>query len=382
MSELVALSDLHLGDRDKENGSVLTSLDVRKTFAERLGYLTGGQISTLVITGDLFEVCVPTRTVKQDLLHETTCFGLYNSTVEDARSFFAELAKTIKITWLVWVPGNHDFTLHRSLCGDNSEYTQPSGRGLRWSGQWGTYSALEQLFGSAIPNIVTAYPNFVYESSEGWPLALFTHGHLYDNQVLKPDVDFLRTLGLALETGHVWEPIPENIETGGSWCKRLVALTNHRVADIWPQNLSLVAEAVYDYVLRRQTRVFCPDRPPAPGDRVVPPKFSALDVTSTVRGHLGWYCDNALVDIAPVLPLRYRGATANLPRSFFVCGHTHAAGGWLYDSFDGMGFDVFDLGGWTMDAVKNRDNVPHTHALIWDRFPSEPICHALNVGRP
>jgi len=381
MSELVAITDLHLGDRDKENGSVLTSPKVRQIFANVLGEVVGWTIDTLVITGDLFEVCVPSRTVKQDFLHETTCFGLYNSTVEDAGAFFVELGKVIDIDKLVWVPGNHDFTLHRRICGSGN-LIRP--RKLRENGEWLEDAELARLFGSDIPNIVTAFPNYVHECEAGWPLAIFTHGHLYDKQVLRPDASFLKALGIALETGHRWDPIPENIGTdGGSWTKKLVELTNHRVSDIWPQNLSLVAEAVYDYVLRRNTRVMCLHRPEVPGQRFVPSVFGQLDVGSSIRGHLGWYLDNVLVDIAPVVPLGYRDTPREkLPHSVFVCGHTHDPGCWQHLSLDELPFDIHDVGGWTMDAAKNHDNVPHTHALVWDRFPGTPNHYALNVGKP
>lgn len=378
MSELVAITDLHLGDRDPENGSVLSTPKVRQTFANVLGELVGWTIDTLVITGDLFEVCVPSRTVEQDLLHETTCFNLYNSTVEDAGAFFVELGKVIDINRLVWVPGNHDFALHRRICGPSGTLIRQ--RKLRENKIWLEDAELARLFGSDIPNIVAAFPNYVHECTAGWPLAIFTHGHLYDKQVLRPDASFLKALGIALETGHLWDPIPENIGTdGGSWTKKLVELTNHRVSDIWPQNLSLVKEAVYDYVLRRNTRVFCADRPDKPMSKLLAPKLGTIDPSSGIRGHLGWYLDNTLVDIAPVVPL---GGDKPPLHSFFVCGHTHDAGAWLHQSLDGLIFEIYDLGGWTMDAVKNRDNVPHTHAIVWDRFPGTPNCYALNVGKP
>lgn len=376
MSELVAITDLHLGDRDPQNGSVLTSPDVRRTFANVLGEVVGWTIDTLVITGDLFEVCVPSRTVKQDLLHETTCYGLYNSTVNDAGAFFAELGKVMDINKLVWVPGNHDFALHRRICGAGS-LVRP--RKLRENEIWLEDAELARLFGTDIPNIVASFPNYVHECTAGWPLVLFTHGHLFDKQVLNPDANMLRTLGLTLETGHLWDPIPEDIASGGgSWTAKLVELTNHRVSDIWPQNLSLVAEAVYDYVLRRNTRVFCADRPDKPMFKLIKPAFGTLDPSSDSRGRLGWYLDNSLVDIAPVVPM-----WGNKPEhSFFVCGHTHDAGAWLHQSLDGLTFEIYDVGGWTTDAAKNRDNVPHTHALVWDRFPGTPSCYALNVGKP
>ncbi len=376
MSELVAITDLHLGDRDKENGSVLTSPEVRRTFANVLGELVGWTIDTLVITGDLFEVCVPSRTVEQDLLRETTCFGLYNSTVEDAGAFFVELGKVIDIDRLVWVPGNHDFSLHCRICGTGN-LIRPCK--LRESGIWLEDAELARLFGSDIPNIVASFPNYVHECQAGWPLAIFTHGHLFDRQVLMPDACFLKALGLALETGHLWDPIPENIGTdGGSWIAKLVKLTNHRVLDIWPQNLNLVAEAVYDYVLRRNTRVFCADRSEKPGSLHLKAIFGAIDLSSSLRGHLGWYLDNTLVDIAPVVPL-WGGKPSH---SFFVCGHTHDAGIWLHESLDGLIFEIYDLGGWTTDAAKNRHNVPHTHALVWEHFPGTPNCYVLNVGKP
>jgi len=384
MSELVAITDLHLGDRDPENGSVLTSPKVRQTFANVLGELVGWTIDTLVITGDLFEVCVPSRTVKQDLLHETTCFGLYNSTVEDAGAFFAELGKVIDINQLVWVPGNHDFVLYRRICG-NGSLVRP--RKLREDAIWRQDAELARLFGSEISNIVASFPNYVRECSAGWPLAIFTHGHLFDNQVLKPTAGFLKALGLTLETGHLWDPIPENIDTdGGSWTKKLVELTNHRVFEIWPQNLNLVAEAVYDYVLRRNTRVFCADRPEKPMVRLIKQAFEKINPSSSLRGRLGWYLDNTLVDIAPVVPLGgdklLLGSDKPPLHSFFVCGHTHDPGAWLHESFDGLTFEIYDLGGWTMDAAKNRDNVPHTHAIVWNHFPGAPYCYALNVGKP
>jgi UDP-2,3-diacylglucosamine pyrophosphatase LpxH len=390
MSELVALTDLHLGDRDPENGSVLTAPEVRKILAGQLGQLSGGHIGTLVVTGDLFECCVPSRTVKQDFLRETECFGLYESTVDDARSFFDELAASVKINHFVWVPGNHDFTLHQRLCakGKNHEHTTTFGYSLRKSGEWQSSPELTEIFGVAIPNIVAAYPNYVYESWSGWPLAIFTHGHLYDNQVLCPDEGFLRTIGLALETGHLWDAIPDDIDSGGgSWCKKLVELTSHRVADIWPQNLSLLAESVYDYVLRRQIRVLCEHRSAAHGSMapVTDPPGSGSGDLDPLRGRLHWYLDNILVDIAPVAPLWWLDSPQRqdaMAFSYFVCGHTHHAGRWAHRSLDGLPFEIHDLGGWTMDAAKNKDNVPHTHVLVWDKFPADPVCLALNVGRP
>lgn len=368
MAELVAVSDLHLGDRDENAGSVLGSLSACKNFAEGLLAIAGSKIKTLVINGDLFEACVPERSLKENFLHKTSIFGLYNSVIEDSQKFFACLTDRIQIESLIWIPGNHDLSLANAVYQGKRGLYSPTAVTLKSGDSW-LHPDLSCLFGNKFNFIGCAYPNFVYRAEPGWPLAVFTHGHLFDDQVLDPDKGFLESIGLTAETGKLFPQITHSMvdETKGSWMKRLVDLTTSRILAIWPQNLDPIKEAVYNYVERRKIRIICKHRPSG----IVCARSYDLTL-SQLPNNLQWFVDGFMVEEAPILPT---------PRttSYVVRGHTHHADFNILTSLDNAPFKVYDLGGWTRDAVLHTDNVPHTHVLLWDRFPSDPISYAFNV---
>jgi hypothetical protein len=376
MARLASISDLHLGDRGVD-GSILDSEQACAHFAELVGQITRGRIDTLVINGDLFEACVPERSVKGEILGKRADFGLVESTLQDAYRFFTELAKQVTVNLLVWVPGNHDYSLFTTLMpGRRSYYTRTMGEGLRAQGKWYVDPAAEKLFGPAIKNIAVAYPNFLYKSQAGWPFAVFTHGHLFDSQVLNPNQGFLETAGITLETGKIWPAIPRHFEGNGPWMRQLVDATSERILKIWPMNLSLVKEAAYNYVKRRGIQTHCSHRPTVPGYRENNPTFVKLRTDSELTGDIHWYCDGLMFDEAPPVP------ASNTAHSYFVKGHTHDGTFAFVRDSDDKAFEVIDLGGWTTDAEVNKNNIPHAHVLVWEEFPAEPTCYALNVGRP
>lgn len=382
MLPLVALSDLHLGDRDLEDGSVLTDPAARRRLAQQLGDLSLGAIDTLVLCGDLTEACVPTR----DSSERTDGLNLYAAPREDTNGFFSALTDEININRVIWIPGNHDLGLYRWLrvlgITSGSLYTNPAGIGLRTNGKWCTKGeCLATLFGEEIPNIGLAYPNFQYSAQSGWPIALFTHGHLFDKQVLAPSAEFLAALGLLAETGHLYDAVPENLDVDpGQWMNRLSAVTTTRIANIWPMNLSKVEEAVYNAVKRRKIHVVC-QHLPVEGYSTIPAKDQGpIETAGSGTGamdaadRLKWYVDGYMMDLSPVL----FAADRQRP-SYLIKGHTHDAGAGKVTSLDGVTFKVYDLGGWTKDAAGHHDNVPHTHVLAWRSFPGEPETYAMNV---
>lgn len=372
MARLVSISDLHLGDRGVD-GSILDSREACIHFAEILGQITHGKIDTLVINGDIFEACVP----KRNWIKGTGAFGLATSTVDDANRFFLELAKEVAVEFLVWVPGNHDLSLYAKVMGPrNSLYTLSRGDGLRSQGKWYVSQEAEHLFGTAIKNIGVAYPNYVYKSQGGWPFVVFTHGHLFDSQVLNPKKSFLEGLGIALETFRDWPIVPRVFEGSGPWMKQLVDATTERILSIWPMNLEIAKEAVYNYIKRRNIQMQCSHRPSIPGYRENNPTFVKLRSDNELTGDIQWYCDGLMFDEAMVVP------KGNSQISYFVKGHTHEGTFGMIRGIDGECFIVADLGGWTTDGEKYKDNVPHAHVLVWNEFPATPKCYALNVGKP
>lgn len=382
MSELVAISDLHLGDRDEGNGSVLSSLSVCKNFVGQLAEITSGVIDTLVFNGDLFEACVPTRTAEENFLHKTGDYlDLYNSTIEDSQKFFAALSSVIKVRDVVWVPGNHDFSLYLKLLADYPPVRMPtatSGVKSPFCGYALNIDRVSKLFGKNFSSISAAYPNFVYKlPKQEWPVAVFTHGHLFDEQVLTPSKEFLSAIGLFAETGKVFPAIPEELDVNpGQWMQKLVDLTSKRVSSIWTQNLDLIKEEVYNYAERRKIHIVCEERPQVQGKHVWLAAMKGINFNSGSNTHLKWYLDGFMQDWSPVLPPK------PWPPSFFVKGHTHCGGAGTILSLDNTLFQVYDLGGWTLDAVGHKDNVPHTHALVWEKFPDTPYMYAFNVGKP
>ena len=132
MLELAALSDLHLGDEDPVNGTVLSSESACEDFAEQVARISGGEIRTLVICGDLWEACIPTpRTVP------SIVFGLDTITMRASNRFFSALTKQVRINRLMIVPGNHDFTLYQNLVVRRklATHSPVCGYGLRSSGR-------------------------------------------------------------------------------------------------------------------------------------------------------------------------------------------------------------------------------------------------------
>jgi hypothetical protein len=382
MAELAAVSDLHLGDREEGNGSVLSSLSVCKNFIDQLADITHGCIGTLVIDGDGLEACVPSRTAEENFLHKTSVLDLYNSTIEDAQKFFSTLTSRISVDRLIWVPGNHDYSLYLKMIKlgilPNRLVSPFSGYSLRKGGAWSSKAdLLGKLFGDKILDIRAAHPNYVYcKEGQDWPVAVFTHGHLFDSQVLTPSSDFLKTIGLFAETGHIFDPVPSAFDVNpGRWMEALSFMTSERVSLIWTQNLDPVKEAVYNYAERRKIHIVCGERPKESGHHVWLAALQGCGLNDPVNHHLKWYCDGFMQDWSPVLP-------NPRPTSYFVKGHTHFGGATCIESLDGAPFQVYDLGGWTLDAVGHKDNVPHTHALVWDEFPATPKMYAFNVGKP
>ena len=370
MLELAALSDLHLGDEDPVNGTVLLSEEACDHFAEQVADISKGEIRTLVICGDLWEACIPTPRSVPSIV-----FGLDNTTMRASDRFFRALTKRVRINRLMIVPGNHDFTLYQNLAvrRELATHSPMCGYGLRSSGRW-LIPDFSALLSDQISHIGIAYPNFVYAASEGWPLALFTHGHLFDTQVLAPSDELLLAFGLLASSGRVFDSVPEDLDVNpGKWMDKLVALTINRVVRIWSMNLNVVAEAVWGYVKRRQIHIVCKHNSIIQSQDQGPILTSGAGTGSMDScDKLRWYLDGFMQDYSPVLTREDRSRV-----SYFVKGHTHSAGAGMVTSIDETRFRVVDLGGWTKDAYGHRDNVPHKHLLAWEHFSQEPVTYAL-----
>jgi hypothetical protein len=352
MAKLVGIGDLHLGER---GNTILDSQEACAEFSTILARITGGKIDILVMNGDIFSAG------PGDLGHGT--FGLAAATVEDSHRFFTELARHVAVSLLVWVPGNHDLGLYDKLTGPRkSLYTLSRGDGIRSQGKWYVGKDAEKLFGAAIKNIGVAYPNFIHRAQGGWPFVVFTHGHLFDAQILKPEGSFLHDLGL--DKG--WPAIPRAFPGKGPWMKQLADATTGRILAMWPMN------PAGDGVKRRRCQARCSHRPARPGCREVSLTFEKLPIDGELRGDIHRYCEALMHDEAPVNPRESQGT------SFLVKGHSHDGICGMIRGVHDEPFIVMDLGGWTIDG----DNVPHTHVVVWDEFPAAPRCYALNVGRP
>jgi hypothetical protein len=141
-------------------------------------------------------------------------------------------------------------------------------------------------------------------------------------------------------------------------------------------NLDKVKEDVYNYVERRNIQQKCTHRPSTPGYRENNPTYVKLRTDNELTGDIHWYCEGLMFDEAPVVPRDSKDV------SYFVKGHTHDGTFGFVRGTDNEPFVVVDLGGWTTDAELHKDNIPHSHLLVWDEFPAEPTCYALNVGKP
>ena len=103
MLNTVILSDLHFGDPYSvlHDQGVPSVLDLIKVHAE-------GHLRRLVLAGDIFEMTTPeSRQARQ----------------EQSRFFFAETRGRLRLGEVIWVPGNHDYTLFRQYVPDPVLFT-------------------------------------------------------------------------------------------------------------------------------------------------------------------------------------------------------------------------------------------------------------------
>lgn len=339
----VCLSDLHLGD----SRSVLSVPGVADRVAAEIARLTGGNIEQLVLNGDVWEECVPAR-----ILEERAPNGFARSVLEASQAFFGALYRHLRIGEVVWVPGNHDLSLWRSIAGP--KHNTPA------TGTLIQHNAFTDL---GIKNFLkVAYPVFMPHG----PWILFTHGHLMDRLVRgkAPDIEYAALAALGC-------PRPET-PVDGAEVPSLFALaekTDPFSLALW-KRYSIFDAKVQDLILRRSARP--PSDPMArASDRLSGRAVEAVPMvepdSESKFPEAPWFLSAALVDSR--LPTPVHGFGGRPEPLCFVYGHDHLGNQAEVPVLDET-FRVVSSGGWTSDYAGHR---PHSRVLIWvkdsDVFP-------------
>ena len=354
----MCLSDLHLGDPRSELSDPAASARV----AARLAEVSGGEVGTLVLNGDVWDECVPANP-------EVLRGGLAASVLDASRAFFENLLGRIRVGRVVYVPGNHDLSLWSWYCRNvlavPDSCTPYAGMEVDPS-NW----PWRDLFGSTgVDHLCAAYPLFWDKSAgPGYPLLAFTHGHLLDPLVRgsSPEVEYdaLRVLGCVRPD--------TSAGAGGPLSVRMLA---RRVEPFCLALWARYSSRDYDlsnYVMRR---LLSPQSCGLdPGSGAVPDGADQPPPDQGLLAQVPWFLDLMLAD--PSLPspvgtlgrgLASFGKGSARPAgdpetSCLVYGHDHLAA--RQDlSVDAIPFRAVGSGGWTSERDGHR---PHTHVLVWE----------------
>jgi 3',5'-cyclic AMP phosphodiesterase CpdA len=352
------LSDLHLGDPR----STLSNPDVADVVTDALAELSGGEVSKLVLAGDVHEECVPGEVGK-------VTQGIADSVARASEHFFGSLFEKVRVGELVHVPGNHDLSTwhwYRDQL-KLSAVTDYRGEGVDASAwPW------RVLYPGLKSKLTGAYPLY-WDRSPGddWPVLLTTHGHLVDPLVL--GWDRVTTYAFLEALGCVRPVVPTEASGIGSM-RQVAEVTLPFCLHLW-RRYSALDYTYSNYVMRRlehpQTCHFQSSREhwfdAEPGM-----KFDAPPPGEGYAANLPWLCEVLLLDPAlpsPVGSLRQdqRDETFH-QRSCLTFGHDHL--GTFKDIVAcGVPFAVADSGGWTSEF---GGHLPHTHVLVW-REASEVV---------
>jgi hypothetical protein len=373
MIRRVCLSDLHLGDDRSILADVRNSRTLVDSLAASIRLWDGlsptdlASIDTLVLCGDIWEESVPS-----DLDHVEN--GFSRSVLYASRNFFSYLFTSILVRRVVWIPGNHDLSLWRSMRG--TSYLVTSYEGEQPS------IGLKDLFGGPLDSpgsLLVSYPIFHDVSAgEGYPTLIFTHGHLLDPLVRGNDpYDEYAALG-ALGCHR-----PGSLE-GATSIREVAALTDPFTLELWSR-YSRRDYLYNNYVLRRlehpQTCPFNHIGPTGFNRRIYedadpPPAGSGL------ISEVPWLLQLAIMDPGLPTPVGSLRPTNRSPAfeqpSCLVHGHDHLGTSRTVVSC-GVPFHVVDAGGWTSEFA---GHVPHSHVLVWMDDEVAPESYYFNPPFP
>jgi hypothetical protein len=380
----VCLSDLHLGD----DRSILADVRNVRSFVDSLAenvrrwdglqWTMPATIDTLVLCGDIWEESVPS-----DLDHFENSYS--RSVLEASRNFFGYLFKSIDVKKIVWVPGNHDLSLWKSMQGGSPASVVTPYEGEQLSATTWTASVFRDLlFRQLLPpdRLWVSYPIFRDVSAgDDYPMLLFTHGHLLD--------PFVRGLNnyssyAVLSALGVPRPFMPPLDMATSM-EKIANLTDPFTLALWSR-YSRRDYLYNNYVLRRLEHpqsCFWPSAtskgslcgplleggdPPLPGSGLV--------------GELPWFLQMAIMDPGLPTPVGSLRPTNQAPAfeqpSCLVHGHDHLGTSRTVVSC-GVPFHVVDAGGWTSEFA---GHVPHSHVLVWRGDGVAPESYYFNPPFP
>jgi hypothetical protein len=358
MLNTVVLSDLHFGEpyglvHDQGVPPVLNLINAHAR----------GRLRRLVLAGDIFEMSTPES---MDRLRRESRFFM-----QQARSRF-------QIDEVIWVPGNHDYTLFRRLVPDLLS-TDPRG-------DLAPREFVEEFFGDWRGAVRIAYPHLLLHERRGgrpggqaW---IIHHGHLMDRLVLGRTLrDRTRAFFSALGGGSLISPTEVSL-TAPHTLPQIEAQVRPVLLGIWchhPDPNNLQSDA-WQLVRRWESYLSCPARQP---DLVVRDD-SEVDLLSVDHEELAAFYLRALRR-DPACPLP-PGARLTL-----VWGHSHEGGTRLMQ-VDGAPVRLINLGGWVPgEGPTQLGREAHTHIffinddlqdmMLTAPFPGDWVRRCLDHGR-
>lgn len=364
MAHIVCLSDFHLGDA----GCALKNQAAASSLADYLAQVTNKSIDTLVLNGDIWEQCIPVHTGQNPER------GFFRSVASASQQVFGAILGQIAVKRMVWVPGNHDFTLFKRLAHSrnlSSLYTLPIGLPITAHDNSVTKDFFEVLLPAQAQSCEfrLAYPNFA--SRMQFPYILFTHGHLFDPFVLGWNDD---AKSRALYLMGLSKAIDQDIES----MEELAEQTAPFMPVVWGED-SQLGYVYWNYINRRLDHSQSCSLAGTKSQKI----SSDVEPTSPRDGFLPkvpWYLNLAVTDKdlpSPVGDLRSPQAPKDFKTpSCFVFGHDHL-GSRSKVIVCGVPFAVRDSAGWT---VEHEGHHAHTHFLLWPTSSScIPESHFVQV---
>lgn len=340
----MCLSDLHLGDPR----SVLSDPATSTRVADQVADISGGEVGTLVLLGDVWEECVP---ADPQILQG----GLASSVLRASRAFFRELHAKVRVGRIVYVPGNHDLSLWSWYCRNAlamSDSCTPYA-GMQVDGStWPWRDLLELPQGR---ELLAAYPLYWDQSvGKNYPVLAFTHGHLLDPLVsgAAPEVEYAALEGLGCRR-------PQIMPTDMSY----VPSVRYEARAVEPFCLALWARysrrdyVLSNYVLRRLLSPQSCSLPGGAGPGTVDPAADQPPPDQGFLSQVPWFLDLMMAD--PSLP----SPACEAGQSCLVYGHDHLAARADVEA-GGVSFCAVGSGGWTVERDGHR---PHSHVLVWDQ---------------
>lgn len=352
VAHIICLSDLHLGDA----GCVFTKTpSAAAALVDYLAQVSQNAIETLVLNGDIWEQCIP--------MHDghNPQRGFFPSVASASEQLFGALLAKIDVKRIVWVPGNHDFTLFKRLAHARNmslPYTSPRGVRLTVQDNQATKDFFEVLLPPAAQacEFRFAFPN--YATDVEFPYILFHHGHLFDPFVLGWNDD---AKSRALYLLGLGKPVDRDVAS----MLTLAKATESFVLNMWSED-SQLGYVYWNYLNRRlDSSQSCPLL--GAKSQAIP---DSLDPSSPRDGFLPlvpWYLNIALTDPELPTPVGSFHRSTSIPDDFttpscFVFGHDHL-GSRTTNTICGVPFAVRDSAGWT---VEHTGHHPHTHFLLWN----------------